>query len=133
MRTIIITLVLITFTTSAAAFNGNSGMQGIDMKNLAAKMGEMEACMKTVDQKALQQLQTRGEAVAEDVEALCSKGKRDQAQQKAVEFAKEVRNSPVLAKIRECGKIVSMAQTMPPAFNTYKNTDFDNRHICDVR
>lgn len=121
---------LIMFAGSASAFMG-SNMEGVDMQKMQANMGKMTACMEKIDNEKLENLRMRGQTIVKGIELLCKDGKRDEAQNKAMAFAKEVRDSPEIAQIRECGKIIEMAPTIPPDFSAYKSTDFENKHVCD--
>ena len=62
------------------------------------------------------------------LKSLCQQGKRDEAQRKAIEFSKEVLNSPSIQTIKECTKNMQMNGFTPeiPDFE-----DLENRHICD--
>lgn len=93
------------------------------------KMQEAMACMKDIDQSALKGLEEEGEKMNAEVEAMCRTGNRDAAQEKAMEYAKEMMNRPELKKMRECSKM--MAGMMPKMPFENLEEESNNRHICD--
>jgi len=100
-------------------------MQQMDM----GKMQEAMACMQNIDMSALKGLEEEGKKIEAELDALCKSGNRDGAQDKAMEYAKEMRNRPELQEIQECGK---MAAAMMPkmAFEDLVE-EGKNRHVCD--
>ena len=98
--------------------------QGMDMQ----KMQKYMACMQGIDQTQLNQLQQDGLQFQEEIKALCTKGERKSAQKKALAFAKETAELPVLKTIQNCTKDVK--DMMPGLENQLKQTEGD-QHICD--
>ncbi len=100
-------------------------MQQMDM----GKLQEAMACMKNIDMSVVKGLETEGKKIEADLDALCQSGNRDGAQDKAMEYAMEMRDRPELQKLQECGK---MAQGMFPkgAFEDLLE-EGKNRHVCD--
>ena len=100
-------------------------MQQMDM----GKMQEAMACMKNIDQSALQRLDQEGRKMKAEVAALCRSGKRDQAMATAMEYGKEMMKKPEIKKMRECGKM--MAGMMPQLpFENIEEKQKDG-HLCD--
>lgn len=100
-------------------------MQQMDM----GKMQEAMACMKNIDQSALEGLKKEGERMKAEVGALCKNGKRNEAQDKAMAYGKEMMSRPELMKMRECGKMMAgMMPKMPFEHIEEKNK---NSHVCD--
>jgi hypothetical protein len=100
-------------------------MQQMDM----GKMQEAMACMKDIDQSALKGLEEEGKKMKAEVEAMCKSGNRDGAQDKAMEYGKEIMNQPEMKKMRKCRKM--MAGIMPKMpFENFEE-EGKNRHICD--
>jgi len=56
--------------------------------------------------------------------------RNDQAHAKAIEFSREVAQSPALQQMRECGELAQgmMPEQMPLLD---KDVDYSNRHVCD--
>ena len=100
-------------------------MQQMDM----GKMQEAMACIKNIDRSALDGLKEEGEKMEAEVGALCKNGKRDEAQDKAMAYSKEMMNRPELMKMRECGKM--MAGMMPEMPFEHIEEETKNSHICD--
>jgi len=100
-------------------------MQQMDM----GKMQEAMACMKDIDQSALKVLDAEGQKMKSEVEGLCKSGKRDAAQDKAMEYAKDMMSRPEMKKMRECGKM--MAGMMPKMPFENLQEEGKNRHVCD--
>ncbi len=100
-------------------------MQNMDM----GKLQEAMACMKNVDMSVVKGLEAEGKKIEAELDALCQSGNLDGAQDKAMEYAMEMRDRPELQKLQECGK---MAQGMLPkgAFEDLLE-EGKNRHVCD--
>ena len=100
-------------------------MQQMDM----GKMQEAMACMKSIDRSTLEGLKEEGEKMAAEIGALCKSGKRAEAQNKAMEYGKEMMSRPELMKMRECGKM--MGGMMPKMPFEHIEEEAKNSHICD--
>ena len=100
-------------------------MQQMDM----GKMQEAMACMKDIDHSALEGLEEEGKKMKAEVEAMCRSGNRDGAQDKAMEYGKEIMNRSEMKKMRECSKM--MAGMMPKMPFENLEEEGKNRHICD--
>jgi len=115
----------------ALAAQNPGAMDQADMQQFMQLMQEMQACMEKVDQAELEALEQRSEAMEAEIDALCAQGKRDQAQEKAIAFSKEMADNPAVQQIKKCGeKFVDM---MPKEEKSSFMQDFDytTRHICD--
>ena len=100
-------------------------MQQMDM----GKMQEAMACMKNIDRSALEGLKEEGKRMKAEVGVLCKNGKRDEAQDKAMAYGKEMMSRPELIKMRECGKM--MAGMMPKMPFEHIEEEKKNSHVCD--
>jgi hypothetical protein len=100
-------------------------IQQMDM----GKMQEAMACMKDIDRSALEGLEEEGKKMEDEVGVLCRSGKRDEAQDKAMEYGKDIMNRPEMKKMRECGKMMGGMMPKMPFENIEE--DNENRHICD--
>ncbi len=100
-------------------------MQQMDM----GKMQEAMACMKKIDQSVLEGLKKEGEKIKAEVGALCKSGKRNEAQDKAMAYGKEMMSRPELVKMRECSKM--MAGMMPKMPFERIEKEAKNSHVCD--
>ena len=108
------------------------GMSEEQMRLLMQGAAQMQACFANVDQTQLEAMCTQAEAVEQELKALCASGERDQAQARAVAFAREFADSEALKQMRECGEI---AKAMIPQVLSYVEENEDNSegstHVCD--
>ena len=107
--------------------------QGFDMGNMMEKMEAMQQCMAEVDQSKLQQYQVEGDKFANEVRNLCNAGKRQQAQNRAMQYAMTIRDSAELKKIRECIALMEGMPGMPQPKDFAKlASDAQQKHVCDA-
>jgi len=115
---------------SLAAMSAGQQMNEADMQRMMQRAGEMQACMAELDESALQALQSESEAKAAEVEALCAAGERDEAQDAAMAYAKEIAQSSEIQQMRKCAEMMrDVMPAMPKAFPTVQ--EMDERHVCD--
>lgn len=114
-----------------ASAQNYQNMSEADMQKMMQQMQQAQACMADVDQSELKKFEQRANQMEASVKALCASGKRDEAQQEAITFGKEVASTPAMQKMQECSKM--MPDTMPgmPTPRDYADSEGDNRHICD--
>ena len=119
------TLFLLTGTALAQA---PAGMSQADMQKMMQGMQAMQSCMAKVDMEAMERLGQEGEKVQAEVESLCKGGKRDAAQQRAMDFGMRAMQDPNMKIMQQCGQ--QMQGMMPPM--PYTNMEEQkNRHVCD--
>lgn len=127
MKTLLFLVVLL-FPTLLVAQNPLN-MNQADMQNMMLQMQQMQKCMESIDQSELDMLQKRSEEFKQNIDALCVQGKRNQAQQEAIRFGKEMATNPSMIKMQECGKLAQgMASHMPQLFD---DKDYSQKHVCD--
>ena len=104
-----------------------------DMQNMMAQLQEVQACMQTIDQNELKNLETESKKFEAEVKGLCNNGKRDEAQDKAMAYSKEVINSPAMKTMRKCTENMSgaMKGMMPDLSPEKLAKDFSSKHVCD--
>ena len=107
----------------------NMGMGQIDMQ----KIQEMQKCLESVDQAQLQALEQQQNKFDTEIDSLCSSGKRDQAQQKAVAYAKKLMDNPAIKALLKCGDIAKEMMPDMPFLDLEKdiNESIENEHVCD--
>lgn len=110
---------------------GGGSMNQADMQNMMQKAQEMQACMQGVDQSKLQQLEQQARQVETEVKALCNSGKRDDAQNEAVSFAREMLDNPDIQKVMKCGEQMRGMVPQMPFMDHASNTDPSSSHVCD--
>ena len=104
-----------------------------DMQNMMAQLQEVQACMQTIDQNELKNLEAESKKFEAEVKGLCNNGKRDAAQDKAMAYSKEVINSPAMKTMRKCTENMSgaMKGMMPDLSPEKLAKDFSSKHVCD--
>lgn len=94
------------------------------------QMMKMQECMAKIDQSRIEALSARAEAMNKEVKALCAADKRDQAQDIAIQYGKEISASPEMQEMKRCGEMAKgMIQQMPMMDDMDK--DYADRHVCD--
>ena len=106
-----------------------------DMQKMMAQIQEMTACMQNIDQNEIKALEQDSKQFESEVKALCNQGKRDQAQQQAIEFSKKMMKAPALVTMQKCTEkmTASMKGMMPNMDPEEIAKDSSDRHVCDER
>ncbi|MGD8803718.1 MAG: hypothetical protein PVG12_11080 [Gammaproteobacteria bacterium] len=105
-------------------------MNEADMQQMMQQMGQMQSCMEKVDQAKLQALGERSQQMEAEIKSLCTSGKRDEAQQKAIAFGREIANDAAMKAMMKCTEgMQSMMPEMP-----FKGLDEEtaDQQICDL-
>jgi len=128
MKRLLMTILLLSPVAAIA-----QGMNQQDMQNMMAQMQEMAACMQTIDQNEIKALEKETNQFEAEMKGLCKDGKRDEAQEKAIEFSKKMLNSPALKTMRKCTEKMSasMKGMMPNMDPEEMAKDYSNHHVCD--
>lgn len=127
MKKILISLLCLLPLTSFA--QNPMGMNDTDTKNMMQQMQKAQACMAKIDQAELEALEKKANRFEADMKSLCASGKRDEAQQMAMVYMKEVFNNPAVQDARRCGEMMrGMMQNMP---FMDEEKDYTNQHVCD--
>ena len=125
-----LTTILLLILPAISTAQNYQNMSEADMQKMMQQMQQAQACMAGIDQSELKKFEQRANQLESSVKALCASGKRDQAQQEAMAFGKEVSSTPTMKKMRECGKMMEGAMPGMPTPQDYASED-DNQHICD--
>jgi predicted transcriptional regulator len=131
MKQVAITLLCLLPITSFA--QNPMGMSEADMQKMMQQMQEAQACMEKIDQSELHALEKKAKQFEAEMKSLCASGKRDAAQEKAMLYAKEIANNPVIQQTRKCsekmqGAMQGMSQNMP---YMGQDKDYSSQHVCD--
>ena len=102
------------------------GINQMDMQ----KLQQMQSCMENIDQQQLQAIEQQQARFDAEIKSLCATGKRDEAQQKAIAYAKQMMNNPAIKAMQKCGEIAR--GMMPDMPFTNINEDMDSQHVCDA-
>lgn len=102
-------------------------------QDMMAQMQEFSACMSSIDQNELKALEKDTTQFEVKMKGLCKDGKRDEAQERAIDFSKKMMNSSTLKTMQKCTKKMSasMKKMMPDMNPEEIAKDYSNRHVCD--
>lgn len=106
-----------------------STMSEQSIQQMMEQAQKMQACMQNIDQSRLPELERKARVMESEIKALCTQGKRDQAEQKAVDFAKEVAQDKDLQAMRTCGEMMQGVMPQMPPVDYERSAG--NKHICD--
>ena len=128
MKKLFITILLLLPVAAVA-----QDMNQQNMQNMMAEMQEVGVCMQSIDQNELKALETDTNKFLAEMKGLCKEGKRDEAQEKAIVFSKEMMSSSTIKALRKCTeKMSATMKGMMPTMDTEEMTkDYNNRHVCD--
>jgi hypothetical protein len=115
-------VILLLIMPALAIAKNYPGMSDADMQ----KIQKMQSCMEKVDQKKLKALEQRQAQFDAEMKSLCGRGKRDEAQKKAVLFEKEMKKHPAIQAVNKCGEI---GKGMIP--NMGRDEEKSDEHVCD--
>ena len=102
-----------------------------DMGKMMQALQEMQQCMAKVDQEELSKVGQESEKMEANIRALCTQGKRDQAQSEAIKFGKKMMKNPTLIQMKVCAEKAKgfvpegTIDGMDGAFDT------SGSHVCD--
>ena len=101
----------------------------VNMMKMMQQAQKAQACMQDIDTSEFDRLEQEGRKLEAEIKALCASGKRDQAQQQAIAYSKEMMALPAMQKMRECSELMrGMLPEMP--FDNFEE-EFKNKNICD--
>lgn len=125
-----LTLFFLLLPTTLFAQNYGS-MNNKDMQGMMQVMQEVQKCMANIDQSKLNELQASSQKINQEINALCTQGKRDKAQKRAMAFGKKIASDPTMQQMRKCGEMAQGALPMEGMIETYDEKEYANRHVCD--
>lgn len=101
------------------------------LQNMQRSAEAMHQCVeKAGGQGSLEELQALSHAHRQQVAALCTAGKREQAQAYAQDASQELLKDPRVGKLRQCSRIA--LQNMPQLNQVVETGGIDpNKHVCD--
>ena len=126
----LITALLLILPALASAQNFQN-MSEADMRNMMQQAEKMQACMSEIDQSDLEKFEHQANQVQAKIDALCTSGKRDEAQEEGVAFAREVSSNESMKKMQTCSKMMEGAMPGLPTTPQEAADMVGNRHICD--
>ena len=131
MKKLVISLLCLAPITSFA--QNPMGMSEADMQKMMQQVQKAQDCMEKIDQTKLDALEKKADQFETEMKSLCANGKRDEAQEKAMVYMKEIVNSSVVREAKRCGEMMKgamqgMMQDMPLVD---QDKDFTRQHVCD--
>ncbi len=117
--------------TSQAQFGNMTEAQMQQMMQQGLKMQE---CFGQIDPSAMERLSERGQSIDAEITALCRAGNREQAQNKAIAFAREMASDSAVHALKKCGE--GMANMLPKIVTEpedYDHPETSSRQVCDNR
>lgn len=94
-----------------ALFAQDEQMSEEQMQQMMENAGQMQDCMAQMDQEAMDAFAAKGEKVNAEIKKLCDAGKRDEAQNMAMDYGKEMASSKEMQAMQKCGMANQMAMT----------------------
>ena len=120
-------IVLFIYSTTLQA---GQGMSEQEMQHMMEQAQKMQECMARIDQSAMEAQAAKAEKVHKEMKALCDAGKRDKAQNLAIDYGNEVSKSKVMKEMKKCSEMADgMMQQMPMMQDMTNN--YENQHVCD--
>ncbi|WP_101759598.1 hypothetical protein [Oceanicoccus sp. KOV_DT_Chl] len=104
-----------------------------DMAVMMQNLQDMQRCMASIDQTELKQLEQRARGMEAEIKKLCAQGNESKAQQQALTFALEIRDSKLLQQMKKCTeKMADFAKNMPNPLAVYDSFSDENeaKGIC---
>jgi len=131
MKKLAMTLLCLAPITSFA--QNPMGMSEADMQKMMQQVQKAQDCMEKIDQTKIDALEKKADQFEAEMKLLCANGKRDEAQEKAMVYMKEIVNSSVVKEAKRCGEMMKgamqgMMQDMPIVD---QDKDFTRQHVCD--
>jgi hypothetical protein len=84
-----------------------------------------------MNEQDMQKLQHRSAQVEVEIKSLCAEGKRDEAQQQAISFGRDMVQAPTMQAMRTCGEMLKNLMPMLPLLGQDSATP--TQHVCDAR
>ena len=124
-------LLLAIFSTRLLAQGAGGEMTRERMQNLAQNAEKIQECINKLDPAITQRVQEAGEKIANEIDALCAAGKRDEAQAKALAYAKSMANSRDAEQMRACG--IAADEILPDLQEAQtSDSDLAPPDVCDT-
>ncbi len=101
------------------------------MQIMMKQMQEMQDCMQQIKKAEITAAEQHAMKIASEAKALCTEGKREQAQQHVLAFSKELAKSPALQELRRCSEMATGITPMIPILDQYKVGNFSDYNVCD--
>jgi len=114
---------------TAQAQNGQ--MSEEQMRQMMQHAQKMQKCMSNIDQSAMEALAEKGKKMEAEVKALCKAGKRDQANNMAMVYGREVSGSKEMQAMQKCSAMAQGMMHNSPWMPGKGGKNSDGSHVCD--
>lgn len=108
-------------------------MNDEQLQQMMEQMQAMQACIAKIDQADMDRLAARAEAVQMEIDALCTAGRRDQAQERAIARGREMMDSKEVEEMIKCGEMAQQMIEQMDFLNQESKDELQNLHVCDNR
>lgn len=98
--------------------------------NTQAAMEMMACIQQNVGMESLQELQSRGQAIQDQIQKLCHTNQRDRAQKYAIEEGMKLQHDPAIRKLSECSKDMIDQMGIRHLISRVENNE---QHVCDLK
>jgi hypothetical protein len=133
-------LIVVLLLTFPALVSGQdmSAFSEENMQQMMVRAQKMQTCLEKIDQEKLAELEQRSDQLDKDLDVLCKSGKRDEAQEKAVSFARRMAKDPLVLQMSKCAE--NMKGMMPPGVDMQAEMPFGDlekelkesgHNVCD--
>jgi len=127
-------IILLLLMPMVSVAQNYQNMSEEDMQKMMQQMQKMQSCMQNIDQAKLKALDQRSSQILANIDSLCAGGKRDEAQQTAISYGKEMAKDPTMQAMRKCSEMMSgemMQGMMPKTPLMDLDKDLTSRHVCN--
>lgn len=119
MKKLILIITLLPLSLSAQPAMDNQE----EMEKMMVAMKKMQTCMMKINKDDIAKIQAKAAKMELETQALCNKGKRQQAQQSAEEAINKFKNDPIAIELRKCTSILESISS---------EHEMDEIHVCDT-
>ena len=122
-------IIILLFMPMLSVAQNYQNMKEEDMQKMMQQMQKMQSCMQNIDQEKMKELEQLSYKAMEEIESLCDSGKRDEAQEKAISFGKDLAKDPTMQAMRKCSEMIEGKMPKMPFMDPEK--DRTSGHVCD--
>ncbi len=129
-----ISLAILTVSSFAANAQNPAGLSQEEMQQMLQAAQAMQTCLQQIDPATMERLRSQSMQLSTDIKTLCTDGKRDAAQDKALAFAKQTAKDPAMQTLIECGRQMhgKYPQLQQLAYADIER-ELADRHVCDMQ
>ena len=126
-------ILMLTPVFSPGVMAAAGGMNEEQLQQMMEQMQAMQACIAKIDKADMERLDARVEAVQMEIDALCTAGRRDQAQERTIARGREMMDSKEVEEMIKCGEMAQQMIEQMDFLNQESKDELQNLHVCDNR